>query len=215
MAIKILIADDHQMFREGLCALLASEQDIEVAGMAADGRTTIELTDRLSPDIVVMDVGMPGLNGIEATRQIHARDSGTRVIALSMHADRRYVIGMLKAGAHGYLLKDGAARELVHAIRSVYAGNRYLCPAVTDVVLQDYLTYVSNLNSLSVPELTTREREVLQFLAEGRNTLEIAESLNISRKTVATHRGHIMEKLDLHSIAELTRYAIREGIIPL
>lgn len=213
--IKILIADDHQIFREGLCALLAHEQDIEVVDTAVDGRAAIELTDRLSPDIVVMDVGMPGLNGIEATRQIHTRASRTRVIALSMHADRRYVIGMIRAGADGYLLKDGAARELINAIRSVHAGNRYLSPAITNVVINDYLAYTDDQNGLSQPDLTAREREVLQLLAEGRSILEVAEILNISRKTVTTHRGHIMNKLGLYSTAELIRYAIREGITPL
>ena len=215
MAIRVLIADDHQIMRDGLCNLLEKEGDLEVVGNADNGRTAVHLAETMSPDIVVMDIGMPDLNGIEATRQIHAQTPDVKVIALSMHADRRFVIGMLRAGATGYLLKDSAFEELTHAIRTVQSGHRYLSPVIADVVIHEYLSQVDEPSSSLSSELTPREREVLQLLAEGHSTKDIADALHVSRKTIETHRAQIMEKLDLHSIAELTKYAIREGLTAL
>ena len=215
MAIRVLIADDHQIMRDGLCNLLEKEGDLEVVGNADNGRTAVHLAETMSPDIVVMDIGMPDLNGIEATRQIQARKPDVKVIALSMHADRRFVIGMLRAGATGYLLKDSAFEELTHAIRTVQSGHRYLSPVIADVVIHEYLSQVDEPSSSLSSELTPREREVLQLLAEGHSTKDIADALHVSRKTIETHRAQIMEKLDLHSIAELTKYAIREGLTAL
>src|SRR4051794_27215811 len=217
MAMKILLADDHQIVREGLKSLLQQHDDMQVVAEANDGRSAVQLAQELQPDVVVMDVGMPGLNGIEATRQITNREPDAKVVALSMHSDRRFMGEMLKAGAKGYLLKDGAFEELATAIRSVVANKVYLSPRIADVVVDDYVR--RNGDTAGQPsafaKLTPREREVLQLMAEGRATKEIAMDLKVSIKTVETHRRQIMEKLNIYSVAELTKYAIREGLTSL
>ena len=210
--MRIILADDHRIVREGLKSLLVAEPDMQVVGEADDGRKALELVDESPADVVVMDVGMPNLNGIEATRRIAADHPRTRVIALSMHSDRRFVSEMLKAGASGYLLKDGAFEELVGAIRTVAAGRTYLSPRVADVVVDDYLKRMPKGEASAYASLSAREREVLQLLAEGKATKEAAAILHVSVKTVETHRRQIMMKLDLYSVAELTKYAIREGL---
>ena len=188
---------------------------MEVIGEAADGRAAVQMTHDMSPDVVVMDVGMPGLNGIEATRQIMNKEPDAKVVALSMHADRRFMGEMLKAGAKGYLLKDGAFEELANAIRSVVADKVYLSPRIADVVVDDYVRRQNGVEPSAFAKLTPREREVLQLMAEGRATKEIAMDLHVSIKTIETHRRQIMEKLQIYSVAELTKYAIREGLTSL
>jgi len=215
MNIKIFLADDHGILREGLRALLNKESTIQVVGEAEDGRTTVSLVEKLSPDIVIMDISMPDMNGIEATRQIINRNPLTKVIGLSVHADKRFVIEMLNAGASGYLLKDCAFEELVNAIRTVVANRSYLSPAITDIMINDYKQIISRETLSVFSLLTAREREVLQLIAEGKTTKDIAAELSISVKTVETYRQQIMDKLDIHSVADLTKYAIKEGLTSL
>jgi len=211
MKIKVIIVDDHQMVREGLRSLLVGEKDMEVIAEAGDGWEGVRLAEKLAPDVVIMDIAMPELNGIEATRQILARTTGVRVMVLSMHSDKRFVERTLKAGASGYLLKDCAFEELVRAIRTVMAGQIYLSPGIASLVVREYLE-----NGLdSPPVLSAREREVLQLITEGKSTREISLLLHISIKTVETHRQQIMKKLHLRTVAELTKYAIREGLTTL
>jgi two-component system response regulator NreC len=212
MAIKVLIADDHQIMREGLRSMLEQEHDIKVVGEAEDGRATLNLARELTPDIIIMDVGMPDLNGIEATRQITAEIPGIKIVALSMHDDRRFVLNMLKAGASGYMLKDCAFKDLAKAIRVVMTNKTYLSSEVADIVVKDYLASNSQGESSAFQLLSPREREVLQLIAEGKTSALIAQNLHISVKTVETHRQQIMVKLKIKSIAELTKYAIREGL---
>lgn len=215
MSIRIILADDHKIIRDGLRALLEKEPDMEVVGEAQDGLTTIKLAKKLLPNIVIMDIGMPDMNGIDATRQIFSETQGIKVIALSMHSDRRFVLQMLKAGASGYLLKDSAFEELASAIKTVMAGQPYLSPKITDVVIKEYIVSLPKNEESVFTKITPREREVLQLIAEGKTTKQIAAFLNVSVKTIETHRQQIMEKLDIHSIAELTKYAIREGLTSL
>jgi DNA-binding NarL/FixJ family response regulator len=215
MAVRILLADDHKIIREGLRSLIEKQPDMEVVAETQDGLTAVRLTQKLSPDVVIMDIGMPEMNGIEATREIVSSAKSIRIIALSMHSDKRFVLEMLKAGASGYLLKDSAFEELVSAIHTVMSGQRYLSPKVTDVVVEEYLHNLTKSESTVFTVLTAREREVLQLLAEGKATKQIAATLNVSVKTIETHRQQIMEKLNLRSIAELTKYAIREGLTSL
>jgi len=189
--------------------LLGAQPDMEIVGEASNGREAVETAEALRPDIVVMDVAMPELNGIEATRRLASSTPHARVIALSMHKDSVYVREILRAGARGYLLKDSGAEDLVSAIRAVARGESYLSPAVSNAVLDDYRRHVSNPIDL----LTSREREVLQMLAEGKTNKEIAGVLNLSVYTVDAHRGRIMEKLNLHSINDLVRFAVRNGVI--
>jgi DNA-binding NarL/FixJ family response regulator len=212
MTIKILVADDHQIMREGLRTMLEKEQDITVVGEAEDGRMTHRLARELVPDVIIMDVAMPDLNGIEATRQIIADLPGVKVIALSMHDDRRFVLNMLKAGAAGYMLKDCAFKDLAKAIRVVMSNKTYLGDEIADIVVKDYLASSTPAGSSAFQLLSPREREVLQLLAEGKTSAQIGESLHISAKTVETHRQQIMVKLKIKSVAELTKYAIREGL---
>jgi two-component system, NarL family, response regulator NreC len=207
--IRILLADDHAVVRQGFKMILGAQPDMEIVGEAGNGREAVDLAEQLKPDIVVMDVAMPELNGIEATRRVTAAVPHTRVIALSMHKDSVYVREVLRAGARGYLLKDSGAGDLVSAVRAVARGEGYLSPAVSNAVLDDYRRHVTNPIDL----LTTREREVLQMLAEGKTNKEIAGILNLSVYTVDAHRGRIMEKLNLHSINELVRFAVRNGLI--
>jgi DNA-binding NarL/FixJ family response regulator len=207
--IRILLADDHAVVRQGFRMILAAEQDFEIVGEAANGKEAVELAERLQPDVVVMDVAMPELNGIEATRRLAESAPRTRVLALSMHKDSAYVREILRAGARGYLLKDAFDRDLLMAVRAVAAGDGYLSPSVSDAVLSDYRKHVTDPIDL----LSSREREVLQMLAEGRSNKEIATLLKLSVYTVDAHRGRIMEKLNLHSIGELVRFAVRSGLV--
>jgi DNA-binding NarL/FixJ family response regulator len=212
MSIKVLIADDHQIMREGLRSLLEKEIDIQVLGEAEDGRMIQRMARELRPDVIIMDVAMPDLNGIEATRQIVAELPGVKIIALSMHDDRRFVLNMLKAGASGYMLKDCAFKDLAKAIRVVMSDKTFLSHEVADIVVKDYLSTTQPIESSAFCLLSPREREVLQLIAEGKTSALIGESLHISIKTVETHRQQIMVKLKIKSIAELTKYAIREGL---
>jgi len=207
--IRILLADDHAVVRAGFKMILSAQADMEIVGEAGNGREAVESAEELKPDIVVMDVAMPELNGIEATRRLTASLPHTRIVALSMHKDSVYVREILRAGARGYLLKDSPAGDLVSAVRAVASGQSYLSPAVSNAVLDDYRRHVTNPIDL----LTTREREVLQMIAEGKTNKEIAVVLNLSVYTVDAHRGRIMEKLNLHSINELVRFAVRNGLI--
>jgi two-component system, NarL family, response regulator NreC len=212
MNIKVLIADDHQIVREGLRSMLEKEPGIKVVGEAEEGRTTLRLARELAPDVIIMDVAMPDLNGIEATRQIVAEFPKIKVIGLSMHDDRRFILNMVKAGAKGYLLKDSAFKDLAKAIRVVIANKTYLSSEIADVVVQDYLSTSTSEESSAFSLLSAREREVLQLIAEGKTTNQIGEHLHVSIKTVETHRAQLMAKLKVKGVAELTKYAIREGL---
>lgn len=215
MTIKIVLADDHQIVRHGLRSLLLDEPDMRVVAEADNGRAVMRLVQEVSPDVVIMDISMPGLNGIEATRQIVAEYPGIKIIALSMHSDSLFVLNMLKAGASGYLLKDCALEELVKAIRTVVDHKTYLSPGISDVVIKDFISGWSSTDSSAFSVLTAREREVLQLMAEGKTTNQIAECLCVSVKTVESHRKQIMNKSGIHSVAELTKYAIRQGLTSL
>lgn len=215
MPTRIMLADDHQIVREGLATLLEQEGDMRVVGTAADGRAAVKLAAELLPDVVVLDVGMPGLNGIEAARQITGALPATKILALSMHSDRRFVLEMLRAGASGYLLKDCAFDELAHAIRTIVAGQTYLSPRIAGVVVEGLVQQGEPGERTGGAALTPREREVLQLLAEGMATKQVAHHLGASIKTIETHRRQIMTKLELDSVAELTKYAIREGLTSL
>jgi DNA-binding NarL/FixJ family response regulator len=207
--IRILLADDHAVVRQGFKMILSAQSDMEIVGEAGHGREAVELAEKLKPDVAVMDVAMPELNGIEATRRLAETSPHTRVLALSMHKDSVYVREILRAGARGYLIKDAAASDLLAAVRAVASGEGYLSPAVSNAVLDDYRRHVTNPIDL----LTSREREVLQMIAEGKTNKEIAGVLNLSVYTVDAHRGRIMEKLNLHSINDLVRFAMRNGMI--
>jgi two-component system response regulator NreC len=214
--IKILLADDHKIVRQGVRTLLAAEPDMEVVGEADNGRATLRLAQELSPQVIIMDISMPDLNGIDATRQILAETPGVKVIALSMHSDSLFVLNMLKAGASGYLLKDCALEKLVKAIRTVVANKTYLSPGISDILIKDFMEGWSTTTGASAfSVLTAREREVLQLMAEGNSTSQIAHSLCVSVKTVEAHRKQLMNKLGIHNVAGLTKYAIREGLTSL
>jgi two-component system response regulator NreC len=212
MSVKIIIADDHKIMRDGLRNMLEKESGLEVVAEAKNGREAIQLTEQLRPDIVIMDISMDDLNGMDATRTIIGKGWGTKVIALSMHADKRFVAGMFEAGAMAYLLKDCAYNELVQAIRQTVSGRTYLCSMISGVVIRDY---IQRMRKSEASLLSPREKEILQLLAEGSTTKRIADQLKVSVKTVETHRQHVMEKLNIFSIAELTKYAIKEGITSL
>lgn len=215
MSIRIIIADDHKIVRDGLRTLIEKEPGMEVIAEAENGRKAVKLAQKLAPNVLIMDVSMPDLNGIEATERIKAELPSVKIIALSMHSDRRFVLGMLEAGASGYLLKDCAFGELANSIRHVMTGNSYLSPKIADIVVSGYLNKVPNSATTAHTILTSREREILQLLAEGLTAKEIAAHLNLSIKTAETHRRNIMEKLNIHSIAVLTKYAVREGLVTL
>ena len=215
MAIRVLLVDDHHIVREGLGALLAGEPDVELVGEASNGREALALTEQLVPDVVVMDVAMPDMNGMEAARRIADSQPSVRVVALSMHADKRFVRQMLLAGASGYLRKGCTFDELVRAIRAVAAGNTYLSPEVASTVAEDYTRRLINAGMARPVALTPREREVLQLLAEGNQPKQIAARLNVSVKTVSTHRRNVMQKVGARSLADLVKYALREGLTSL
>ncbi len=208
-AIKVLLADDHTIVRQGLKLILSAQPDFEVIGEAANGREAAELAEKLRPDIVLMDVAMPELNGIEATRRMVAANSRIKVLVLSMHKEAVYVREVLKAGARGYILKDAIDTELLNAIRSVARGDGYISPAVSGALLSDYRQNLTD----PMDALTGREREVLQLIAEGKTNKEVATKLNLSVYTVDSHRGKIMEKLNLHSTGELVRFAMKRGLV--
>lgn len=212
---RVLLVDDHRILREGLRALLAAESDLDVVGEAQDGQESLARVEALAPDVVVMDVGMPGMNGVEATRRIRAAHPHVRVVALSTHSDRRYVLGMLEAGAGAYVLKASAGEDLVRAIRAVRVGQGYLSPEIASLLVDSYVGRRFPTDASAWTLLAPREREVLQLVAEGLTSKEVARKLHIAVRTVETHRKHIMDKLDLHTVADLTRYAIREGLASL
>jgi DNA-binding NarL/FixJ family response regulator len=214
-AIRILLVDDHTILREGVRALLAGESDIVVVGEAGDGQEALEKVEALRPDIVLMDMVMPGMNGLEATGHIKRRHSDVKVLILSMYDDDEYVQQVIQAGASGYLLKGMAADDLVLAIREVHAGSSFLNPAVAAKLIEDYVRRVRGDVDAAGDLLTAREREVLKLIAEGNTNQEIADALHLSRKTVESHRANIMRKLDLHDVTELVKYALRTGLIQL
>ena len=213
MSIRIVVADDHRIVREGLTALLARETDFELVGQAEDGLTAARRVRELQPDVLISDISMPGLNGIEATRRIRADHPTVKPLCLSMHKDSRMVMGMLDAGAAGYVLKDGCFEELGLAIRKVMAGQIYLSADLVGLVVHQARQRNDRpTDAVSAPALTPREREMVQLLSEGHSTAQIAERLHVSVKTVATHRENMLHKLQIRSVAELTRYALREGL---
>jgi len=212
MSIRIIVADDHTIVRHGLTRLLQQETDVEVVAQAQNGHATVELARELSPDIIVMDVGMPDLNGIDATQQILRENPEIKVLALSMHSGRKFVVAMLKAGASGYLLKDCALEELTTALQTIMSGKIYLSPAITDIVVDSYVRQPAEVEKSAFSVLSQREREVLQLMAEGNTTKQIALHLHISPKTVEGHRLRLMSKLDIDNVAQLTKYAIQEGL---
>lgn len=214
MKTTVLLVDDHKIFRDGLRTLIEKE-GMEVVGEAENGRKTLKLVEKLLPNVIIMDVSMPDMNGIEATRKIISSFPEIKVIALSMHSDRRFVLGMLEAGASGYLLKDCAFGELASAIKQVLTGNKYLSPKIADVVVKGYLNKSNESLVSGGSILTSREREVLQLIAEGLTAKEIADHVFLSVKTVETHRRNIMQKLNMRSTVDLTKYAIREGLTSL
>lgn len=212
MSFKILLVDDHEIMREGLAALLRKHSEYEIVGHAANGRIALEMADELAPDLVLMDIEMPDLNGIDATRRMIAKCPELRVMALSTHAQRLMIVNMLQAGAAGYMLKESAFSELTEGLKAMREGRTYLCSKVAKVVFSDYVKMLTNPNWNGGDGLTSREREVLQLVAEGHTTKEIAKTLDLSAKTVDSHREHIMHKLGIHNIAGLTKYAVREGL---
>jgi DNA-binding NarL/FixJ family response regulator len=215
VSIRILLADDHKIVREGLRALLTKKPDFEVVAEAENGRMALQVAREVMPDVIIMDLTMPDLNGIEATHQLIAALPDVKVIALSMHSDNRLVVGMLDAGAVGYLLKDCAFEELENAIHNVVANQIYLSPKITRDFIEYHVRNSLLAQSSAFSVLTTRERQILQLLAEGKNTKQMAASFKVSIKTVEAHRKHIMKKLNIHSVSGLTKYAIREGLTGL
>lgn len=211
----VLLADDHGVVRKGLRFILEQEPDLQVAGEAGDGREAVRLARELEPDVIVMDIAMPQLNGIDATAQIVKQNPRTNVLVLSMHNDETYLLRALEAGARGFLLKDTAEEDLVRAVRVAAQGKPFFSPAIAQALLEDYMRNLQQRNQQdSYSLLTDREKEVLQLLAEGRSNKEVAQLLNLSVYTVETHRTRIMQKLDLHNTAELVLYAVRKKIIP-
>lgn len=212
MSVRIIVADDHKLVRDGICSLLEKQEDMEVIAETEDGRTTVQEVQKQSPDVVVMDISMNDLNGIDATRQIIAKSPRVKILALSMHSDKRFVLGMISAGASGYLLKDCGFMELADAIRIVVSNQTYLSPRIAGTVTEDYVNRMAATDTSVHSTLTPREREVLQLIAEGKSTKKTASQLQVSIKTIESHRQRIMGKLEIYSVAELTKYAISEGL---
>ena len=212
--IRVLLADDHNLIRHGLRLVIEQQPDLTVVGEARDGREAVSLAASVKPNVAVLDIGMPNLNGIEAAKQITEGESGAAVVILSMYSDESYILRALKAGARGYLLKDSAETDLVRAIRSVAEGKSFFSPTVSRVLLEDYMRKLQRTGGESSYDLLTpREREVLQLIAEGKSNKEVADMLNLSVYTVETHRGNFMDKLKLKGVPELILYAVRKGII--
>ena len=212
--VRIVLADDHTVMRNGLRLLLERQPNLKVVGEAADGRQAVALSESANPDVVIMDIGMPNLNGIEAARQIVTHNPRTAIAILSMHSDESYVIRALKAGARAYLLKDSAEADLLAAVRALSEGKSFFSPAISRILVEDYMRQLERQGAEDTYELlTNREREILQLLAEGKTNKEVAAMLNLSLYTVETHRTHILQKLNLHSVPELILYAVRKGII--
>ena len=212
--IRIILADDHAVMRRGLRLVLEEQKDFQVVGEASDGREAVTLVETLKPDVAVLDITMPNMNGIEAARQISAKQLGVAIVVLSMHSDEGYVLRALKAGARGYLLKEAPEADFIRAIRSVSQGKSFFSPAVSRVLVEDYVRQLQDKDIEDSYELLTqRERELLQLIAEGKSNKDVANMLNLSLYTVETHRGNIMEKLNLHSVPELILYAVRKGVI--
>ena len=212
--VRVLLAEDHTIVRKGLRSLLNGEAGIEMIGEAEDGREAVEKVQQLLPDVVLMDITMPSLTGLEATRQIKKRFPEVKVVILTVHANEEYIFQILRAGASGYLVKQAAPTELLSAIQAAYRGESFLSPSISRKVIEEYIQQAeATAEKDSYDQLTDREREVLQLIAEGHSNREIAELLHISVKTVETHRAHLMDKLDIHSTAKLTQYAIRKGVI--
>jgi len=212
--IRIMLADDHTVIRKGLRALLERQDGFTVVAEAADGREAVETAASLGPDVAVMDIGMPNLNGIEAARRITERRPETAVVILSMHADESYVLRALKSGARGYLLKDSPEEDLINAIRAVHQGKAFFSPEISKMLAEDYMRQMRQRGVEDSYELLTpREREILQMLGEGKSNKDVAAKLNLSLHTVETHRGNILEKLNLHGMAEMILYAVRKGIV--
>ncbi|MGA2192801.1 MAG: response regulator transcription factor [Nitrospirota bacterium] len=215
-SVKILIADDHTIVRQGLKALLEAQPGFQVIGEAENGREAVKKAQELVPDVIIMDIAMPILNGLEATRQIKRMLPDVKVLALTMHNDEEYVFQILKSGASGYLVKETAANELITAVQSVKSGNPFFSPLISRKIMESYLKDDEEKKARMEPDkLTNREKEVLQLIAEGYTNNEIANLMNISVKTVETHRAHIMSKLDIHDVAGLIKYAIRKGLVVL
>lgn len=210
-----MLADDHKILRTGIREMLEKQTDIQVVGEAEDGKTAVKLAMELNPDIIIMDIAMPDLNGIEATYQITSSNKNIKVIALSMYADRRFVRGMLKAGAIGYLLKDCALEDLMSAIKAAVENRVFMSPKIADIIVKNHIQQLKKTDFSVYSVLSSRERQVLQLLAEGSSTREISEKLSISIKTVETHRQQIMGKLNINNIAGLTKYSIKEGLTSL
>lgn len=212
--LRLLLGDDHTLMRQGLRKILEEQPEWHVVAEAGDGRSAVQQTLSLQPDVAVLDIGMPLLNGIEATRQIVRRRPGSRILMLSMHADEAYITQALQAGARGYLLKDSVSADLIHGVEAVAAGKSFFSPAVSKVMLDDYVRRLADKGIVDrFDSLSEREREVLQLVAEGHSNKEIADLLSVSPTTVETHRAHILQKLDLHNTAELVLYAVRRGVI--
>jgi two-component system NarL family response regulator len=215
VTVRVLLVDDHQIVREGLRSILEREADVQVIGEAGDGRTALAQVQERGPDVVVMDIAMPDMNGVEATRRLRSETPGVQVVALSAYPDKRYVLAMLEAGAQGFVVKSGAAEELLSAIRAVSRGQSYLSPRVAGSVIRASIGRLFPEEPSAYTLLSAREREVVQLLAEGKTSKEIGARLHVSAKTVEAHRRNLMRKLDLHSVADLTKYAVREGLTSL
>jgi DNA-binding NarL/FixJ family response regulator len=216
LPIRVFLADDHTVVREGLRLLLESQNDITVVGEAGDGHDVVKQVQHLCPDVVVMDIVMPEMNGIEATEQIHKTCPSTQVVILSMHATSEHIFRALKAGAKGYLLKESAGKEVIKAVRSVNSGRRYLSQQISETLIEDYINEHDLAHEISpLDRLSAREREILQLVAEGRSSIEIAETLQLSPKTIETYRSRLMQKLGISDIPSLVKFAIQHGITPL